>query len=183
MGTSERISLAGVVVTLLVGFMTAAFNGALNDVAKNNEFLKKHLKLGQADNLGPSASVPSHSAEHQQGKADDNGRLRSVPRATPPLIAAGNSTIAATSQRTAVPETLVMDYEALLGRFSAVEASLRQRIIDLAGAPPKPEILAELTTCRQDLAKTKTAIDAADKATTKLRLQRVRKALEYLESL
>jgi hypothetical protein len=80
-------------------------------------------------------------------------------------------------------ESIRIDYDALMSRFSAVEASLRQRSQDLGGSPIKPEITTAIAECRADLAASLAALSEGQHSLAISRLDRVRRNLKYLESL
>jgi hypothetical protein len=79
--------------------------------------------------------------------------------------------------------SLTPEYDALEGRFAAVNQSLTQRARDLGDLPPKPEIAAALGTTRADLAAVGKALEGRNCDAAKLRMERVKKNLSYLESL
>lgn len=80
-------------------------------------------------------------------------------------------------------EQLLEQYDAFSSRFSAIEASLRQRASDLGTLPVKPEVAASIQTTRSDLAEANSALSQGNLDRAALRLKRVEEALKYLESL
>jgi hypothetical protein len=78
---------------------------------------------------------------------------------------------------------LDLDYDSLASRLSAVKESLRLRSHDLGAAPIKPEITAALKTGQLDLAEAHKALSRGNTDAAKLRMNRVRETLSYLESL
>ena len=79
--------------------------------------------------------------------------------------------------------SLSLDYDALKERFSAVNQSILLRATDLGGLPLKPEIAAALRTVNADLAATELALQNREWDVAKQRMDRVKKTLNYLESL
>ena len=80
-------------------------------------------------------------------------------------------------------DALKEDYDSLAARFSAIDASLEQRAHDLGSIPIKPEIASALGTCRSDLAAVKRDLLKGNVEAASTRLNRLRLALTYLESL
>jgi hypothetical protein len=80
-------------------------------------------------------------------------------------------------------DDLQSEYDTLTSRIAAVAASLQQRARDLGDAPIKPEITAGLGDCRLDIAAAKKAIDRRENAVARSRMDHIKSALKYLESL
>jgi hypothetical protein len=80
-------------------------------------------------------------------------------------------------------EQLAEQYDSFNSRFSAVEASLQQRMGDLESLSVKPQITASIQTTRADLAEARGALSRGEFDRAALRLKRVEVALKYLESL
>lgn len=81
-------------------------------------------------------------------------------------------------------ETMLnMEYESLTSRLSAVDESLTRRAHDLGELPVKPEIVSSVQTSRSDLAAARMELQNRDFHDAASRMERVRTALEYLESL
>jgi hypothetical protein len=83
-----------------------------------------------------------------------------------------------------VPQSVVMDYDALQPRFVAVEADLKSGFENGAGAQGiKASILSDIETCRTDLAAAKNGIKDGNTEAVQQRLERARQALSRLEAL
>jgi len=120
-----------------------------------------------------NASGPTNGTKSEEGKSTNEQSSNSKP--TEP-------TRTRDTQRS-LPQRIVIDYEDLSSRFDAVEKSLRERMRDLNGAQPKPEIVSDLATCRKDLIAAKVAMDAGDVEVITVRLDRARRTIVRLESL
>jgi hypothetical protein len=75
------------------------------------------------------------------------------------------------------------DYDSLASRFRAIQTSLGERTKDLSGSPVKPEIVSAIEMARSDLAAANKALSQGDTEIAGQRLDRVERALKYLESL
>lgn len=79
--------------------------------------------------------------------------------------------------------SLILEYDSLKERYSAVNQSLRQRASDLGGLPVKPEITTALGTAKADLTASELALKGRNWNVATERMERVKKTLNFLESL
>jgi hypothetical protein len=79
--------------------------------------------------------------------------------------------------------SLTLEYDSLNERYSAVNQSLRQRTSDLGGLPVKPEITTALGTAKADLTASELALKGRNWKVATERMERVKKTLNFLESL
>jgi|ERR1017187_1639950 hypothetical protein len=171
----QRSTLAYTLISLFVALTASVIFTPIGNHIEHSIERTRVTEPGQRVTANPFASANLKRPDLTQHQ----------PRAPLDTVSPNNKTAVVTEKEHKAPrrEVLAQQCDSFVGRFKAVETSLRERSRDFAGFPIKPEIAAAIETTKLDLAAAEEALSHDDIDNASLRLKRVGETLRYLESL
>jgi hypothetical protein len=127
------------------------------------------------------APFNSRAPNVQQGTSINSGALPTKPVVG--QVVGDHAITIPSAKHNAHLEELAAEYDSLVSRLTAAESSIRRRSRDIGDQPLKPQIGNAIEASRSDLAVAHEALARRDIDGAILRMNRVKEALKYLESL